>query len=371
MATRRRTAATSGPRADQGEPAFAARLLGWFQTSARDLPWRRTRDPWAIWVSEVMLQQTRVAAVREPFAAFVARFPTPAAFAKASDDELFAAWRGLGYYRRARLLREGAKAVVREHGGQVPHTADQLAELPGIGTYTRGAIASIAFGCAEPAIDGNVERVVARHRGIREPVDTAAVRRRIHAQVVAWLPTAAPGDFNQALMELGATVCTPQAPACERCPVAADCLGRAAGIASELPRRKPRRASVEVTARAVLVFDRGRALGARVPAGEPNAGQIELPSGGALCSLDPTDLPATLHERYGAHLDCGPVLASIRHAITHHRITVHGHAGTANNVGRLNWLPLDATTPWTTIARKLFAAVLGSDSLRQSATGAS
>ncbi len=356
---------------DRGRAAFAARLLGWFQQHARDLPWRRTRDPWAIWVSEVMLQQTRVAAVCAPFAAFVARFPTPAAFAAASDDELFAAWRGLGYYRRARLLREGARTVVREHAGQVPTTADQLAALPGIGAYTRGAIASIAFGCAEPAIDGNVERVVARHRGITEPVDTAAVRRRIQAQVVAWLPNATPGDFNQALMELGATVCTPQAPACERCPVASDCQGRAAGTVGELPRRKPRRASVEVTARAVLVFDRGRALGARVPDGEPNAGQIELPTGGALCSLDPADLPATLRHRYGAHLDCGPVLASVRHTITHHRITVHGHAGSARDPGQLRWLPLGSATPWTTIARKLFAAVLGANPAPNAADGPS
>lgn len=359
MPARRRTASQPGSVPHQRTGQFAARLLAWFRVHRRDLPWRRTADPWAIWVSEVMLQQTRVAAVREPFAAFLDRFPTPAAFAAASDDELLAAWRGLGYYRRARLLREGARTVVREHGGRVPSTPDRLGALPGIGAYTRGAIASIAFGHPEPAIDGNVERVVARYLGIRDSVAQASVRRTIRAAVEGWLPHGAPGDFNQALMELGATVCTPIGPGCEGCPVAEDCQGRAAGIAAELPVRQPRRASVEVTARAMLVVERGLVLGSRVPAGEPNAGQFELPTGGALCSLEVADLPAALAARYSARIECGAVLATVRHSITHHRITVHGHAGTLRDRGSLQWLAPDDRTPWTTIARKLFAKALG------------
>ncbi|MDO8348996.1 MAG: A/G-specific adenine glycosylase, partial [Planctomycetota bacterium] len=149
---------------------FAVRLLAWFDQNRRDLPWRATRDPWAIWVSEVMLQQTRVAAVRSAYERFLRRFPTVASFAAASDDDLLLAWRGLGYYRRARLLREGARAVIAQHGGAVPADPAALGELPGVGDYTRGAIASIAFGFVTPAIDGNVERVVSRHRGVRENV---------------------------------------------------------------------------------------------------------------------------------------------------------------------------------------------------------
>ena len=217
-------------------PAFAVRLLAWFERHRRDLPWRRTSDPWAIWVSEVMLQQTRVEAVRASYERFLARFPRPADFAAADDDELLRAWRGLGYYRRARLLREGARAVGGQHEGSVPDDFEALGELPGIGLYTRGAIASIAFGQTEPAIDGNVERVVARHRGIRAVVKTAAAQRLIRATVEDWLDPDRPGDFNQALMELGAMVCTPKSPRCQACPVGADCVAGPDGTAASLPR---------------------------------------------------------------------------------------------------------------------------------------
>lgn len=338
---------------------FAARLLRWFDGQRRDLPWRRTRDPWAIWVSEVMLQQTRVEAVREPFERFVREFPTPAAFAAASDDELLHAWRGLGYYRRARLLREAARRVAQQHGGRVPDRADELGRLPGIGDYTRGAIASIAFGRAEIAVDGNVERVVARHRGVSAPVDRGAARRTIRDAVAGWLDRDRPGDFNQALMELGATVCTPSSPACARCPVAADCVARADGSADRLPVRRPPPAIVPVEARVVLLARRGAALGYRIPAGQPNDGQVELPGPGILVSIDPADLAAALQRRFAARVAPGPVTATVRHAITNHRITLHAHAGTLRSAGRLEWCPLSAATPWTTPSRKVFRRVFG------------
>lgn len=346
-------------------PPFAVRLLRWYEGARRDLPWRRSRDPWAIWVSEVMLQQTRVEAVKEPFARFLRHFPTPAAFAAASDDELLQAWRGLGYYRRARLLRDGARAVVDRHGGEVPNDVQALGELPGIGDYTRGAVASIAFGRAELAVDGNVDRVTARHRGIRDGVDTAAGKRAVREAVAGWLDRDRAGDFNQAMMELGATVCTPTSPACERCPVAADCQARALGLTDELPLKKPPRAAVEVTARAVLVPGPGGLLGHRVPAGEPNAGQVDLPGEGPLRSVDADDLAGLLHARFGARLAIGPVLARAKHAITHHRITMHGHAATlatgVRAIGRLQWFPLAGDAPWTTLARKLFQQAFGAD----------
>lgn len=342
---------------------FAARLLAWFDRVQRDLPWRRTRDPWAIWVSEIMLQQTRVEAVREPFERFLERFPTPAAFAAATDDEVMVAWRGLGYYRRARLLRDGARRVVEAHGGVVPDTIEALADLPGVGPYTLGAVASIAFGRCQPAVDGNVERVVSRHRGWDEPIGTAKARKPIAAQALAWMDRGRAGDFNQAVMELGATVCTPTSPACPTCPISADCVARRDERTSELPVKKPPRKAVEVSARAVIVARRGEVLGYRVPAGQANAGQIDLPGPGVLRDCDPDDLAGALRARFDAEIRVAEELASVRHAITHHRITLCGHAAEALDPGRLQWFSVDPEVPWATPARKLFAATfLGSDS---------
>lgn len=343
------------------KPDFPTRLVAWFWVNRRDLPWRRKSDPWAIWVSEVMLQQTRVEAVREPYTRFLSQFPTPEAFAAASDDELLAAWRGLGYYRRARLLREGARKVTRDHGGIVPRDLALLAALPGIGHYTLGAIASIAFGQPQPAIDGNVERVLARHRGLRSDVKQAATQRHFRELLSGWLATTDPSQLNQALMELGALVCTPRQPDCARCPVAADCVARSEGLTDQLPIRKPPPATVLVTARVALVLDRGRALGARIPVGEINAGQVELPGGGMLLDVTAEDLPTAIQQRFAARLQTGPSLGVVRHAITRHRITVHAHAASVDIRGRLQWFALDDQTPWTTPCRKLFQRLLGKD----------
>jgi A/G-specific adenine glycosylase len=335
------------------------RLLRWFDVHRRDLPWRRHRDPWAIWVSEIMLQQTRVEAVKAAFERFVRRFPTPASFAAAGDDELLLAWRGLGYYRRARLLREGARHVVARHAGRVPADLAALAELPGVGPYTFGALASIAFGHAEIAVDGNVERVASRHRGIRTEVRSSPARAAIRGFVSAWLERSRPGDFNQALMELGATVCSPSSPACDRCPVQSDCVASAAGLVHELPLRRQRRAVASVSARVALIVGSRGALGARIGAGEPNAGQIELPGAGMLVDAEPDALAGMLRRRFGAKVVIGAVVASVRHAITHHRIVVHAHAGAVRDPGALAWYAIDDTTPWTTPSRKVFRAALG------------
>ena len=335
---------------------FAARLLGWFDRAQRDLPWRRTRDPWAIWVSEIMLQQTRVEAVRGPYERFLARYPTPAAFAAASDDEVMVAWRGLGYYRRARLLRDGARRVAEAHSGSVPQTVEALRDLPGVGPYTLGAVASIAFGHAEPAVDGNVERVVSRHRGLDEPIGTTRARRAISAQAREWMDRARPGDFNQAMMELGATVCTPTSPSCDPCPVRQDCVARREDRTRELPKKKPPRRAVEVSARAVLIERDGEVLGYRIPTDQPNAGQIELPGPGVLLDCDPEDLARALRERFGAEVEVGDEVAAVRHGITHHRITLRAHAAVAADCGRLQFYARDAATPWTTPSRKIFAA---------------
>ena len=196
---------------------FRRALLGWYDRHRRDLPWRRTRDPYAIWLSEIMLQQTRVAAVLEHYRIFLERFPNIAALAAASEDDVLAAWSGLGYYRRARMLHACGREIVARHGGRFPQTAATLRELPGIGRYTAAAIASIAFGEAVAVVDGNVERVLQRIRGC----DLTAAQSWECAQEL--LSQSRPGDFNQAMMELGATVCLPRDPQCKACPVCAWC----------------------------------------------------------------------------------------------------------------------------------------------------
>ncbi|MDA0932709.1 MAG: A/G-specific adenine glycosylase [Planctomycetota bacterium] len=344
---------------------FAARLLAWYDAHGRTLPWRRsTPDPWGTWVSEVMLQQTRVEVVREAWARFRDAFPEPVDFAVADDDALHRAWQGLGYYRRARLLRDGARQVVERHGGSVPSGIAELGALAGIGEYTRGAIASIAFGHPVAAIDGNVERVFARHRAVRDDVKKTATRRLLRTLVEAEIDRARPGDFNQALMDLGATVCTPRSPRCGACPLAADCAARSQGLQEELPVLPARRAMVDVAARVVVVRDsHGRVLGARIPTGEINQGQMELPGPGVLVDHpgDAQALAFAIFARHGAQLRIGDELTRVRHGITHHRITVCAYAGElSGEAGDLEFLdPGDPGVPWSTPARKVLAKLDG------------
>ncbi|MEZ4254237.1 MAG: A/G-specific adenine glycosylase [Polyangiales bacterium] len=222
--------------------AARSELLGWFRAHGRDLPWRRTNDPYAIWVSEVMLQQTRVDTVIPYFERFVRKFPTPKALARAREDAVLAAWSGLGYYRRARLLHQGVKEVVATYGGRVPEDAAARLALPGVGRYTAGAIGSIAFGLPEPIVDGNVARVLSRVHGVRAALGTRDSETELWARAAEWVKGPSPGDLNQALMELGATLCTPSAPNCPACPLKAECVARREGTQSELPVPKARKA---------------------------------------------------------------------------------------------------------------------------------
>ncbi|HTZ88732.1 MAG TPA: A/G-specific adenine glycosylase [Alloacidobacterium sp.] len=204
---------------------FRRLLLAWFDAHARDLPWRRTADPYAIWVSEVMLQQTRVNAVLDHYARFMARFPTIQALAAAKEPDVLAIWSGLGYYRRARMLHQAAKVVANQLAGALPETAEALRKLPGIGAYTSAAIASIAFGAPVTAVDGNVERVVLRLSGM-EAAANGSLNRTVHETAWTLLDPGRPGDFNQAMMELGATTCLPKNPLCLECPVLTLCRTR-------------------------------------------------------------------------------------------------------------------------------------------------
>jgi A/G-specific adenine glycosylase len=210
-------------------------LLDFYDAQARRLPWRESEDPYRVWISEIMLQQTRVETVIPYYERWLARFPDIRALAEAPADEVLHAWQGLGYYTRARNLHRAAAVVRERHGGMLPDDSAALRTLPGIGDYTAGAIASIAYGRAEPAVDGNVRRVLSRL--LDDPAPTAAGLRDIAAKLV---PAARPGDFNQALMELGATLCVPRSPRCGHCPVARWCAARAAGTQNDRPARKPR-----------------------------------------------------------------------------------------------------------------------------------
>lgn len=233
-------------------------LLAWYGRVARPLPWRRTRDPFAIWVSEIMLQQTRVETVIPYWERFMARFPNPSALAVAHEDEVLALWSGLGYYRRARWLHAGAREVVERYGGEVPKDADARLALPGVGRYTAGAIGSIAFDLEEPIVDGNVARVLSRVHGISTPLGRADTERALWAAAEDIVVGARPGDLNQALMELGAIVCLPRRPRCAECPVSSVCRAFGDGDPERLPVPRKRRAPRTVRLVAVVVTRRGQ-----------------------------------------------------------------------------------------------------------------
>ena len=353
----------------------AEELLRWYRGHRRDLPWRATRDPWAVWVSEVMLQQTRVEHVIPYFTRFLRRFPTPAALASSPVEEALALWSGLGYYRRVRLLHRAAQQVAAT-GGVVPADPAALRGLAGVGDYTAAAVASIAFGTMVPVLDGNVERVLCRWLGVEEDPRRAAVRRRLRAAAERLLDPAAPGDGNQALMELGATVCTPRSPRCGSCPLGAGCVALARGAVDRLPVRAPGRPAREVRLVAARVERDGRALlfrrGAaeRVLPGTWELPWVEWP--GVERHADGGDgaLAAALAARYGVELALAETLGRVRHAITFRRLDVEVRRAALLATGtcaerpgaapEAAWLAADelAALPASSLVRKALALPL-------------
>ncbi|OPG15245.1 A/G-specific adenine glycosylase [Ferroacidibacillus organovorans] len=219
---------------------IADALSVWFRSVARDLPWRKTKDPYLIWVSEVMLQQTRVETVIPYYNRFIERFPTVEALAQAPDEEALKYWEGLGYYRRLRHLVSATRELQEHYGNHVPRDAKTFASLPGVGEYTLGAVMSIANGQALPAVDGNVMRVLSRVDGFQEDLATAQARNYMKERAQTLVHLADPGEFNQALMELGATLCLPKNPQCDACPIAVECAGLREGIHLKLPIKRPK-----------------------------------------------------------------------------------------------------------------------------------
>ena len=289
----------------------ASLIESWFRKNQRPLPWRDGYDPYRVWVSEIMLQQTRMEVVLGYYERFIERFPTTAELAKASLDEVTAAWSGLGYYRRARMLRDGAIDVMTRFGGVIPASIDELTSIAGIGRYTAGAIASIAHGRREPIVDGNVARIVARLFAITAPLASPALMRE------AWLraqemvaASKSPRDLNQGLMELGALVCTPRNPSCPLCPLRRACAAFLSERVDDLPRPKAKAATRELRIPLYLVIDRqGRVL-MRRESGRLMHGMFHLPHG------DTTLLTGT-PLRIGASATVG----TFRHTVTNRRIT--------------------------------------------------
>ena len=322
---------------------FRRELLAWYDRNKRDLPWRRTRDPWAIHVSEIMLQQTRVAAVLPYYERFMARYSSPRAFARAPDSAVLACWAGLGYYSRARNLQAAAVRITQ--AGVYPQDYDAIRALPGAGAYTAAAIASIAFGEARAAVDGNVLRVLARVTAEKADLRASQTRARLEAAAQALLHARRPGDFNQALMELGATVCLPRNPRCPACPVAGWCEARALGLQDQLPVKLSRPRPAEVVRRLLVILGKGRGNGAvllrHLAADSPRlAGFWELP--------EPEHVPRARALRE---------IGEFRHTIvsTNHRCRVLLASLGSRAVDRVcKWTPLAslASLPLSTMARK-------------------
>ena len=263
-------------------------LLRWYDAAKRDLPWRRVRDPYRIWLSEVMLQQTRIAAALPYYERFVARFPRVEHLAAAAPDEVLGLWAGLGYYSRARNLHAAAKMVAQS--GAFPATYEAIRELPGIGDYTAAAIGSIAFGIARPAIDGNALRVLSRLTAEQGNIAANATRERLTKFADALLDRKRPGDFNQCVMELGATVCLPRAPRCGACPAAGDCEAYQRGLQCDLP-VKPRKLKPERVFATLLYIERGGAVLLRRQSAESKRlpGFWELPGAAQLNGFEARD----------------------------------------------------------------------------------
>ncbi len=303
---------------------IARALLGWYAANRRDLPWRRRQDPYAIWVAEVMLQQTRVETAIPYYERFMARFPTLQDLAAAPLEEVLKAWEGLGYYARARHLHRAARLLMEKHNGSFPQTIAAWRRLPGVGPYTAAAVLSIAFGKDLLALDGNAARVLVRLFAIEEDPRRPTGRRRLQALGERLLPPGRAGDFNQALMDLGATLCTPKAPRCSECPIRAFCAAFHHGKPEAFPVRGPRRSLPHYDVTAGVIQDGERVLIAQRPPEGMLGGLWEFPGG----KVEPGEsleecLRRELREELGIEVEVLEPMMTIRHAYTHMRITLH------------------------------------------------
>ncbi len=327
---------------------FEDTLLDWYQTQARSLPWRDQQEPYPVWVSEVMLQQTRVESVIPYYERWMKRFPTIDTLARASQQEVLSEWEGLGYYSRARNLHRAAQIVSSEYEGQLPQDVNQLLLLPGIGRYTAGAIASIAFGKDEPVLDGNVRRVLARVFDVREPARSTIGEKCLWQLAEEILPPGKAGDYNQALMELGALICTPRQPRCEACPLGSICLAYSSGVQEERPVKQSKPPLPHHVVSSAIIQKNQRVLIAQRPPDGLLGGMWEFPGG----KVEPGEdlvmgLKREICEELGVDIEVGSPIGIYQHAYTHFRITLHAYLCELNGSqpqtlfhDQIDWCPI-------------------------------
>jgi A/G-specific adenine glycosylase len=326
---------------------LSSKLLNWYKVNKRPLPWRAPGlSPYAVWVSEIMLQQTRVEAVIPYYENWMRLFPTVQALAEASEHAVLNAWEGLGYYSRVRNFHKAAKIVVEKHQGQLPRELDELRKLPGIGRYTAGALASIIFGMDEPALDGNLKRVYARLFDVSEPVDSPNGEKILWKLAQKNLPKGKASDFNQALMDLGATICLPKNPRCLLCPLMNECRARANGTQALRPVKKPRKDVPQYVHAAGVFIKRGKVLMAQRPSLGLLGGMWEFPNGRVDATRDPAkELANVLRTGYSLQLRVkrNIPLGVFYHGYTHFKVTVHAFLCDPDSVSSLNnmkWIAL-------------------------------
>ncbi len=352
-----------------------AALLGWYAAHRRDLPWRRTGDPYAVWVSEVMLQQTRVSVVVGYFERWMQLFPTLGHLARASEDDVLHAWQGLGYYSRARRLREGARFVCERYGEKLPEDVERLLTIPGIGPYSAGAIASIAYGKRAPLVDGNVVRVLCRVFGLRGDPAKSPLTKALWHLAGELVPEDRPADFNQALMELGATVCTPRRASCFGCPLAERCVALRDGLVEVLPETAARPEPTRVETEAALIRKNGRWLVLRLPADAPRwAGMWTFPTVERSGS-EPAGGAAERAARQlcGLEVRLGAELPRIDHQVTRFKISLvafvcepsNPRARAGQDAAELTWCrPEELGALAMPVAQRKLARLIGSGSIR-------
>lgn len=302
--------------------SISQKLLPWFHENRRDLPWRTDRDPYKVWVSEIMLQQTQVDTVIPYYNRFIAKFPTLQALAEATDEEVLKLWEGLGYYSRVRNLHSAVREVSREYGGVVPDEKEEISRLKGVGPYTAGAILSLAYGKPEPAVDGNVMRVITRLFAMEDDITKSATRAKIENIVQQLIPADEPGAFNEALMELGALICKPRDPACEHCPVVDQCMAREAGVHEQLPVKKKNKPVRPVSLVCGVVMKEDRVLVRRRPAQGLLAGMWEFPTS------ENTDVSSLLSEQ---RIEWESRVGTVTHVFSHVKWIVNVYKGNINS----------------------------------------
>lgn len=305
------------------KPNFVNTLLDWYQKKARDLPWRNTKDPYRIWVSEIMLQQTRVESVIPYYTRWLNSFPTIQSLAEADQDEILKHWEGLGYYSRALNLHKAARVVISEFGGYLPDNPNKLQSLPGIGRYTAGAISSIAFNIPAPIVDGNIRRLFTRYFNINTPIHTSKTEKTLWQIAEDLIPAQQPGNFNQALMELGSLVCKPKNPDCLNCPLKSDCQANIHNLQASLPVRKAKAPLPHLQVTAAVIQKNEKFLLAKRPPEGLLGGMWEFPGG----KQEPREtLPQTLireiQEELGVKIIVGNLIGEYLHAYTHYKISL-------------------------------------------------